>query len=131
MPRHFLTVCDLMAEECRALFDRARWIKAQWKGGTAHRPLRGKTLALILEKPSTRTRVSFEVGMYQLGGHVVHLSMQDSQLGRGETYEDTARVLSRFVDGIVIRTFEQARVVAIANAANVPVINGLTDDSHP
>lgn len=131
MPRHLLTVFDLTADEIHQLFERAVWIKKQQKAGKPHQPLTGKTLAMIFEKPSTRTRVSFEVAMYQLGGHALHLSVQATQLGRGESYEDTARVLSRYVDGITIRTFEQERVESLARAATIPVINGLTDLSHP
>lgn len=131
MPRHFLTIFDLTADEIHHLLDRARWLKHQQKAGKLHQPLLGKTLAMIFEKPSTRTRVSFEVGMFQLGGHALNLSQQGSQLGRGETYEDTARVLSRFVDGIMVRTFEHERIETLAKAATVPVINGLTDLSHP
>ncbi len=128
-PRHFL---DLDR------FDRAtlRNILAKgvaFKAGRAEnpRPLAGKTLAMIFEKPSTRTRVSFEVGMQQLGGHVVMLGEADSQLGRGETIADTARVLSRYVDAIMLRTSDVRRIDELAAAATVPVINGLTDESHP
>ena len=100
-------------------------------GGVASRPLNGKTLALIFEKPSTRTRVSFEVGMRQLGGEVIVLSGQDMQLGRGETAADTARVLSRYVDAIMLRTSQTSKLLELAEHATVPVINGLTDTSHP
>ena len=99
--------------------------------GIPYRPLEGKTLAMIFEKPSTRTRVSFEVGMYQLGGHALSLNPQDTQLGRGEAIADTARVLSRYVDGIMIRTFAQERVEEMARFASIPVINGLSDLLHP
>lgn len=131
MPRHFLKVTDFSADEVRTVLARARELKAWQKSGKIHHPLAGKTLAMIFEKPSTRTRVSFEVGMFQLGGHALYLSSQGSQLGRGETYADTARVLSRFVDGIMIRTFGHDCVDDIARYASVPVINGLTDLSHP
>lgn len=131
MPRHLLTVNDFSAPELLALFARTRQLK-QWQStGKRHRPLEGQTLAMIFEKASTRTRVSFEVAMFQLGGHALHLASTNTQLGRGETYEDTARVLSGFVQGVMIRTFEQSMVRAFAEAASVPVINGLTDLSHP
>lgn len=131
MPRHFLTIEDLNANELRAVLDRAAVLKAARRAGQCEPTLRGKSLAMIFEKPSTRTRVSFEVAMYELGGHALHLTSQASQLGRGETYADTARVLSRFVHGITIRTFEQARAEELAGAAAVPVINALSDLSHP
>lgn len=131
MPRHLLSLFDLTADEIRDLFDRTQWLKAQQKQGKEHHPLKGKTLAMVFEKSSTRTRVSFEVGMYQLGGHALNLTTKASQLGRGETYEDTARVLSRYVDGIMMRTFEQIRIEKMAHGASVPVINGLTDLYHP
>ena len=133
MPRHFLRLRDLPAADLRAMIDTARSVKADLRrgGGDDPRPLAGKTLAMIFEKPSTRTRVSFEVGMRQLGGEVVMLSGQEIQLGRGETIGDTARVLSRYVDAIMIRTTAEERLTGLAEAATVPVINGLTDDSHP
>ncbi|MBI2345800.1 MAG: ornithine carbamoyltransferase [Deltaproteobacteria bacterium] len=131
MTRHLLTLFDLSGDEINRLLARARWLKAERLAGRRHLPLAGKALAMIFEKPSTRTRVSFEVAMYQLGGHALYLSAEGSQLGRGETYADTARVLSRMVDGIMVRTFEQDRIAALAAAATVPVINGLTDLSHP
>ena len=113
------------------LFGRAAWFKSQLKAGREHQSLKGKTLGMVFEKSSTRTRVSFEVGMFQLGGHALNLTTQASQLGRGETYEDTARVLSRYVDGIMMRTFEQARIERMAAGSQVPVINGLSDLVHP
>src|SRR3989338_4101805 len=131
MPRHLLTLFDLRADEIESLLERAAWLKRQQKKGVPHEPLRGKSLAMIFEKSSTRTRVSFEIGMFQLGGHALNLATQGSQLGRGETYEDTARVLSRYVDGIMMRTFEQERIRRVASAASVPVINGLSDLVHP
>jgi len=126
--RDFLQMHDLSAAEVGALFQLAASMKA---GGYAEHPLRGKTLAMIFAKSSTRTRVSFEVGAAQLGGHAIFLSTQDSQLGRGEPVADTAHVLSRYVDGIMIRTFAHADVEALARHASVPVINGLTDSFHP
>jgi ornithine carbamoyltransferase len=126
--RHFLAIPDFSRAELLALFDLARRMK---QGPYAERPLAGRTLAMIFAKSSTRTRVSFEVGAYQLGGHALFLSSRDIQLGRGEPIRDTARVLSRYVDGIMIRTFDQAEVEELARFASVPVINGLTDLQHP
>jgi ornithine carbamoyltransferase len=131
MKRHFLSLLDWSDSELHDLLDRAVWLKAQQKKGVVHQPLKGKSLAMIFEKSSTRTRVSFEVGMFQLGGHALNLTSQASQLGRGESYADTAGVLSRYVDGIMVRTFEQSRVEELAEYATVPVINGLTDLLHP
>jgi ornithine carbamoyltransferase len=131
MVRHFLSLLDYTNDELRELLDRAKWLKKQQKAGKVHQPLKGKTLAMVFEKSSTRTRVSFEVGMYQLGGHALNITSQASQLGRGETYSDTAQVLSRYVDGIMLRTFEQVRAEEMAGASRVPVINGLTDLLHP
>lgn len=128
MPRHFLTLRDLAPSELRELLVRARRLKSGEEGGPI---LAGRTLAMIFRKSSTRTRVSFEVGMVQLGGHAVFLSDATSQMGRGESIHDTARVLSGYVDGIMIRTFEQAEVEELARHASVPVINGLTDQVHP
>jgi ornithine carbamoyltransferase len=126
--RDFLAIPDLSPAELLALFDLA----ARMKGGVYRdRPLHGKTLAMIFAKSSTRTRVSFEVGAFELGGHALFLSSRDIQLGRGEPIRDTARVLSRYVDGIMIRTFDQAEVEELARFASVPVINGLTDLQHP
>jgi ornithine carbamoyltransferase len=126
--RDFLSFADLSREECLALLDLALRMKS---GAWTERPLAGKTLALIFAKSSTRTRVSFEVGARQLGGDALFLSSRDIQLGRGEPIRDTARVLSRYVDGIMIRTFAQGEVVELARYASVPVINGLTDLHHP
>jgi ornithine carbamoyltransferase len=126
--RHFLTIPDFSKSELSALLDLADKMR---KGEYKERPLSGKTLAMIFAKSSTRTRVSFEVGMYQLGGHALFLSSRDIQLGRGEPIRDTARVLSRYVDGIMIRTFDQAEVEELAKFGSVPVINGLTDQHHP
>lgn len=131
MTRHLLSLFDLTSDEIRDLFERTKWLKDQQKKGVEHHSLKGKSLAMVFEKSSTRTRVSFEVGMYQLGGQSLNLTTQASQLGRGETYEDTARVLSRYVDGIMFRTFEQIRAEKMAHGASVPVINGLSDLYHP
>ena len=128
-PRHFLDLKDFDTATLRRMLD----IASGFKGarGISSRPLAGKTLALIFEKPSTRTRVSFEVGMRQLGGEVVNLTGKDMQLGRGETVADTAKVLSRYVDAIMLRTDSHAKLAELAEYATVPVINGLTEASHP
>ncbi len=126
--RDFLALTDLSRGELTALLERARHLKG---GEQEERRLQGKTLAMVFRKSSTRTRVSFEVGMLQLGGHAVFLSDRDSQMGRGETIADTARVLSGYVDGIMIRTFGHDEVEAFARHATIPVINGLTDHLHP
>jgi ornithine carbamoyltransferase len=130
-PRHFLDVEELDGPTLRHILDRAVATKAAFKAGAADAPLAGKTLAMIFEKPSTRTRVSFDVGMRQLGGKTVILSPIDTHLGRGETIADTARVLSRYVDIIMIRTTEHSKLLELAEFASVPVINGLTDRTHP
>ncbi|WP_338147321.1 ornithine carbamoyltransferase [Neoroseomonas oryzicola] len=127
-PRHFLEIMDVDAPTLRRMLDLAEKAK---RGEVTDRPLAGKTVALIFEKPSTRTRVSFEVGIRQLGGEVVVLSSKDMQLGRGETPKDTARVLSRYVDAIMMRTDDVTKIREMAAYATVPVINGLTDVSHP
>lgn len=127
-PRHFLELSDFDGPTLRRMLDLAARTK---RGEVRDRPLAGKTVALIFEKPSTRTRVSFEVGIHQLGGHAVVLSSKDMQLGRGETPADTARVLSRYVDAIMLRTDSVAKLRELAQHATVPVINGLTDVSHP
>ena len=132
--RDLLSLADLQTEDIHRLFQRATQLKAHQRAGApreASQTLKGRTLAMIFEKPSTRTRVSFEVGMYQLGGHALFLSSRDIQLGRGEEISDSARVLSRFVDGIMVRTFAHANVETMAQHATVPVINGLSDDYHP
>jgi ornithine carbamoyltransferase len=126
--RHFLDLDDFDTATLRSILERGSALK---KGGRADKPLVGKTLAMIFEKPSTRTRVSFEVGMRQLGGDVVMLSSKEMQLGRGETVADTAKVLSRFVDVIMLRTDSEKKLLELAEHATVPVINGLTDRSHP
>jgi len=129
--RHCLTLQDFTAEEIKAILDLAARLKEKQKKGEAHPLLAGKTLAMIFQKPSTRTRVSFEVGMWQLGGFALFLSSQELQMGRGEPIKDTAAVLSRYVDGIMIRTFDHKEVEELAAFASVPVINGLTDLLHP
>src|SRR5947207_9553268 len=126
--RDFLAVSDLTRDEILRLFDLAGRIKS---GAYREAPLAGKTLAMIFAKSSTRTRVSFEVGAYQLGGQALFLSSKDIQIGRGEPIPDTARVLSRYVDGIMIRTFDHAEVEELARFATIPVINGLTDLTDP
>ncbi|MCU7959837.1 MAG: ornithine carbamoyltransferase [gamma proteobacterium symbiont of Bathyaustriella thionipta] len=129
--RHFLSLNDLTADELRALIARAIELKRQHYAGEPNLFARGKTLAMIFDKSSTRTRVSFETGMAQAGGHAIFLSPRDTQLGRGEPIEDSARVLSRMVDAIMIRTFEQSALQTFAEYSRVPVINGLTDLLHP
>ncbi len=129
--RDLISLSDFSAGEIRSVLDTALDLKARLKRGEQHHLCAGKTLAMIFQKPSTRTRVSFETGMFQLGGYALYLNAQDIQLGRGETIADTARVLSRFVDGIMIRTFAQQDVEELARHASVPVINGLTDLEHP
>ena len=127
-PRHFLADDDLSPAEQGEVLDLAAAMKADPR---AHRPLEGLAVAVVFEKPSTRTRLSFEVGIVQLGGHPLIVDAATSQLGRGETIEDTARVLSRYVDAVVIRTFGQDRIAALAAACDVPVVNALTDSFHP
>ncbi|MBW8349013.1 ornithine carbamoyltransferase [Bacillus sp. IITD106] len=129
--KHLLTLSDLSTDEITQLIDVAIGLKKMQKQGEPHQYLKGKTLAMIFEKSSTRTRVSFEVGMNQLGGHALFLSRSDIQLGRGETVQDTAKTLSRYVDGIMIRAYEHKAVEELAANSNVPVINALTDDFHP
>lgn len=129
--RDFLSVNDLSPEEIYQIFDLAKSLKAKQKNGESHHLLKGKTLGMIFQKSSTRTRISFEVGMWQLGGSALFLSSNDLQIGRGEPVKDTARVLSRYVDGIMIRTFSHLEVEELAKYASVPVINGLTDLLHP
>jgi ornithine carbamoyltransferase len=129
--RHFLQFNDLSAAECAYLFERAALIKKKFKAYEKHHSLVDRTLAMIFEKASTRTRVSFEAGMYQLGGSVVHLTTGDSQLGRAEPIEDSAKVISRMVDLVMIRTFEQSKLERFAANSRVPVINGLTNEFHP
>jgi len=129
--RHFLSLNDLSAEELYAVIERAIELKAMVKRGEIYQPLKNCTMAMIFEKSSTRTRVSFETGMTQLGGHAMFLSPDSTQLGRGEPVEDSARVISRMVDVVMIRTFEQSMVEKFAEYSRVPVINALTDKFHP
>ncbi len=129
--KHLLKLSDLTSEEIVGILNLADQLKYEKKNGIEHHLLKGKTLGMIFQKSSTRTRVSFEVGMYQLGGNALFLSSRDLQIGRGEPVEDTARVLSRYLDGIMIRTFEQAEVEALAEYGSIPIINGLTDYCHP
>ncbi len=131
MKKDLLKLLDLSREDILHILDVADQMKYSQKHGLPHDYLRGKTLAMIFEKNSTRTRVSFETGMFQLGGHAIFLSGKESQIGRGEPIQDTARVLSRYCDGIMIRTFAQDEVEDLAKYATIPVINGLTDFSHP
>ena len=132
-PRHFLDLSDFTATDLRGLLDKARSIKAGFRRGEApsERPLSGKVLAMVFDKPSTRTRVSFDVGMRQLGGDTIMLTGKEMQLGRGETIADTARVLSRYVDAIMIRMLDHEAMKELAKHATVPVINGLSKMSHP
>ena len=131
MKRDFLSFKDWSKEELDSILKRAIELKDLQRKGVAYHPLTGKTLAMIFEKSSTRTRVSFEVGMFQLGGHAIFMSPRETQIGRGEPVKDTARVLSRYVNGIMIRTFSQEVVEELAGYSTVPVINGLTDLLHP
>ena len=129
--KHYLQFADFRAEEYAYLFERAATIKTRFKNYEKYTPLVDRTLAMIFEKASTRTRVSFEAGMYQMGGSVVHLTTESSHLGRNEPVEDTAKVISRMVDLVMIRTYEQAKIEAFAAHSRVPVINGLTNEYHP
>ena len=131
MQKDLLKLLDLTREDITKILNVADQMKYNQKHGLIHNYLQGKTLAMIFEKNSTRTRVSFEVGMYQLGGHALFLSGKESQIGRGEPIEDTARVLARYCDGIMIRTYRQEEVEELAKYASIPVINGLTDFAHP
>jgi len=131
MLRHFLSLLDLSAAELRALIARASTLKTERLNGTLYEPLRNKVLGMIFEKSSTRTRVSFEAAMLQFGGHSIFLSPRDTQLGRGEPIEDTARVLSRMLDVVMIRTYEHDKLETFASYSQVPVINALTDREHP
>ena len=129
--KHLLKLLDLTGEEIMDLLNTADQLKYELKHGIPHEHLRGKTLGMIFQKSSTRTRVSFEVGMTQLGGHALFLSSRDLQIGRGEPVQDTARVLSRYLNGIMIRTFSQKEVEDLADFGTIPIINGLTDYCHP
>ncbi|MCY7306913.1 MAG: ornithine carbamoyltransferase [Rhodoferax sp.] len=129
--KHFLQFSDLRSDEYTYLFERAALIKRKFKAYEKHHTLADRTLAMIFEKASTRTRVSFEAGMYQMGGSVVHLTTGDSHLGRAEPIDDTAQVISRMVDLVMIRTYEQTKIELFAAHSRVPVINGLTNEFHP
>ncbi len=129
--KHLLKLLDLSKEEILTILNLADQLKYEQKHNIEHHYLKGKTLGMIFEKSSTRTRVSFETGMYQLGGMPIFLSANDLQIGRGEPVQDTARVLSRYLDGIMIRTYEQEEVESLARYGTIPVINGLTDFCHP
>ena len=130
-PKHFLQFRDFSRDEFLWLFERTRWIKERFKRYEVYQPLRDRTLAMVFEKASTRTRVSFEAGMNQLGGIAINLNRDDTQLSRGEPIEDLARVISRMVDVVMIRTYEQSIIERFAEHSRVPVINGLTNDYHP
>ena len=131
MKKDLLRMDNLSKEEILDILNLADQLKYENKHGIEHHLLKGKSLGMIFEKASTRTRVSFEVGMYELGGHPLFLSSKDLQIGRGESIQDTARVLSRYLDGIMIRTFSQKGVETLAEVSSIPIINGLTDDEHP
>lgn len=131
MKKDLLKMADLSKEEILDILNLADQLKYEIKHGIKHHHLEGKTLGMIFEKSSTRTRVSFETGMYQLGGYPLFLSSNDLQIGRGEPIQDTARVLSRYINGIMIRTFSQEEVEKLAKCSTIPIINGLTDDEHP
>lgn len=131
MNKDFLSVYDLTRNDFEIIFEKARRLKKMLREGIPYAPLSGKTLGMIFEKSSTRTRISFEVGIYQLGGTALFLSSRDTQLGRGENISDTARVMSRYLNAIVIRTYSQEFVEEFAKFATIPVINGLTDREHP
>ncbi|QLI82473.1 ornithine carbamoyltransferase [Chitinibacter fontanus] len=129
--RHYLKFSDFTLEEYQYLFERAAKLKARLRSGQLYQPLPGKVLGMIFEKSSTRTRVSFEAGMFQLGGHAMFLQSKDTQLGRGEPIEDVAKVISRMVDIVMVRTYEQSIIERFAENSLVPVINGLTNEYHP
>ena len=129
--KHLLKLLDCTPEEITSILDLADQLKYERKHHISHRLLEGKSIGLIFQKSSTRTRVSFETGMFQLGGQALFLSSRDLQIGRGEPVQDTARVLSRYLDGIMIRTFEQKEVEDLAEYGSIPIINGLTDFCHP
>ena len=131
MNKDLLRMDNLSKDEILDILNLADQLKYEQKHGIEHHLLKGKSLGMIFEKASTRTRVSFEVGMYQLGGHPLFLSSKDLQIGRGEPIQDTARVLSRYLDGIMIRTFSQEGIETLAECSSIPIINGLTDDEHP
>ncbi|MEK6545004.1 MAG: ornithine carbamoyltransferase, partial [Nitrospinota bacterium] len=131
MKKDLLAISDLTREEIEGIFDRANFLKKGFYAGDIYHPLKGKVLGMVFKKPSTRTRLSFESGMYQLGGNIIFLSSKDLQMDRGESIIDTARIFSIYLDGIVIRTYSQKEVEELAVNASIPVINGLTDLHHP
>jgi ornithine carbamoyltransferase len=131
LPRHFLRISDITKKELESLFKRASKLKAEKKSGSMRAPLRGKSIGLVFEKLSTRTRVSFEVAINDLGANSLYLNPNDLQLGRGETISDTSKILSSYLDGVILRTYEQERLEEFAMSATVPVINALTDLEHP
>ena len=131
MKRDLLAINDLSQKEIFDLLDKSADLKEKRQKGIEHTPLKGKTLGMIFNKNSTRTRISFEVGMYELGGHALFLTGDQLQLNRGETMSDSAQVLSRYLNGILIRTFDHEEIIALAKYATIPVINGLTDFNHP
>jgi ornithine carbamoyltransferase len=131
MKKDFLSLYDLERADFEAVFEKTDKVKKMLKAGVSHTPLSGKTLGMIFDKSSTRTRISFEVGIYQLGGMALFLNNRDTQIGRGEDISDTARVMSRYLDAVVIRTYSQSFVEDFARYATIPVINGLTDEQHP
>ena len=131
MKKNFLHISDLNADQIYELLDKSKWIKDKFKKNEDYRPFKGKTLAMIFAKPSARTRVSFETGFYRLGGHALFLGPNDISIGKRESTEDIARVLSRFNDIIMARLFDHQHILDLAEFASVPVINGLTDFNHP
>jgi ornithine carbamoyltransferase len=131
MRKDLLNLYDLEPDDFKKIFERSALLKKLLKAGKVHQPLKGKTLGMIFDKSSTRTRISFEVGMFQLGGLAIFLSSRDTQIGRGESVRDTARIMSRYLDGVMIRTYAQETVDDFARSADIPVINGLTDLLHP
>ena len=129
--KHFLEFNNLTSSELETIFEKTKWIKSKYKAYEKYWPLEDRSLVMIFEKASTRTRLSFEAGMHQLGGNAIYLNTRDSQLGRGEPVEDAAQVISRMCDVVMIRTFEQDIIERFANNSRVPVINGLTNEYHP
>ena len=131
MKKDLLTISDISREDIEGIFNHAKFLKEKFRTGETYHPLKGKTLGMIFKKASTRTRISFESGMYQLGGHALFLGAKDLQMDRGESIADTAKIFSLYLDGIVVRTFSQDEVEELASNASIPVINGLTDQHHP
>ncbi|MBN1613181.1 MAG: ornithine carbamoyltransferase [Deltaproteobacteria bacterium] len=131
MKKDLLNISDLERNDIGVIIEKSCWLKQLLKDGQSYTPLKGKTLGMIFDKSSTRTRISFEVGMFQMGGKALYLNSRDTQIGRGEDIGDTARIMSRYLNGIMIRTYEQSLVEALAGEATIPVINGLTDLLHP